>query len=96
MTCLPSPSFYFSSEISSPFDLDSGLKVCLQSASFFLSTLDSATWRVGVPSLLPSLADEGLVSPFTERVFWGSVTIVMRFSWRNQVSQKLKSNILCE
>ena len=68
MTQLPSPSSRSSSETSSPSKLASGLTGRLQEASFqSLATNcavlpNSTAFKVGVPSLLPSLAKEGLVS----------------------------------
>jgi len=68
MTQLLSPSSRSSLETSSPSDLASGLTARLQAASFQpLATdcavlPDSTAFGVGVPSLLPSLAEEGLVS----------------------------------
>ena len=77
MTLLPSPSSRSSSETSSPLDVDSGLTARLKVASIQPSRpncavlLDSALVRVGVSSLLPSLAEEGLVSSFIEGVSSG-------------------------
>ena len=74
MTLLPSPSSRSSSETSSPLDLDSGLTARLKAASIRPSIpdcavlLDSAPVRVGFSSLLRSLAEEALVSSFTEGV----------------------------
>ena len=68
-----SPSFRSSSETSFPLDLASGLTSRLQAASIKPSAPDctvlpdSASLRVGVPSLLHFLAEEELVASFTER-----------------------------
>ena len=78
MTSLPSPSSRSSSETPSPLDLASGLTARLKAASFQPLVLDCAFFPnstvlgVGVPSLLPSLAEEGLVSSLiTDRVSSG-------------------------
>ena len=65
-----------SSEISSPLDFDSALTARLQVASLQPPVTDyavlpnSEALGAGVPSLLPYLAEEGLVS-FTKRLFLG-------------------------
>ena len=78
MTRLPSPSFRSSSEISSPLDLDSALTARLQVALSQTPVTDYAVLPnyealgAGVPSLLPYLAEEGLVL-FTKRLSFGVV-----------------------
>ena len=68
MTQLLSPSSRSSSETSRPSDLASGLTARLQAASFQPLATDCAvfpdftSFGVDVPSLLPSLAEEELVS----------------------------------
>ena len=79
MTVGPSPSSRSSSETSSPLDLASSLTARLQAASIQPPVPDCAVLpdstlsRVGVPSLLPSLAEEGLATSFTERDSSGEV-----------------------
>ena len=78
MTRLSSPSSRSSLETSSALDLASGLTARLKTASFQPLAPDcavlpnSTVLGVGVPSLLPSLAEEGLVSSLiTDRVSSG-------------------------
>ena len=86
MTLLPSPSSRSSSETSSPLDLDSDLTARPKAASIrpsrldYAVLLDSAPVRVGFSSLLPSLAEEGLVSSFTEECLLELVMVMMRLS----------------
>ena len=82
MDRLPYPSSCSSLETSSPLDLASGLTARLQAASFQPSAPDcavlpdSTALGVGIPPLLPSLADEGLVSSsFTDTVSSGMSVI---------------------
>ena len=69
MTRLPSPSSRSSSKSSFPLDLAFDLTAHLQAVSFQPSVTEcvvlpnSTALGAGIPSLLPSLADEGLVSP---------------------------------
>ena len=68
-----------SSETSSPLGLASSLTAHLQAASIQPSAPDCAVLpdstlsRIGVPSLLPSLAEKGLATSFTERDSSGGV-----------------------
>ena len=88
MTRLPSPSSRSSSETSFTLNLASSLEDSLQAESSQLSATncavlpDSAPLGIGIPSLLPSLAEEGLVSALTEKIF-GVVVIIIRCSWCN-------------
>ena len=78
---MSSPPSHSSLETPSPLDLASGLTTRLQAASFQLPVTDcavlpdSVALGAGIPSLFPSLAEEGLVS-LSKRVFSRVVAVV--------------------